>query len=102
MEKGVSLEQLKVGTQIACVPDHADSLEHEAVEFGFVFSVKPTINDSVFVRYWSKHSPGELRTKANSELTPLRLIVLHESVPHEKVMQAIGQIYVDYRMDQNW
>ena len=65
------------GQQIAYVPTHAaGDLTHSDVEFGFVTSVR---GDTVFCRYWSKHSPGELRTKANSEGADRRLIVLHQS-----------------------
>lgn len=70
-------ELLQQGAQIACIPDHANGdILHSDVEFGFVTSPGP---GGYFCRYWSKYSPGELRTKANSELTPDRLLVRHIS-----------------------
>ena len=75
-------EDLKRGQQIAYVPDHADgNLGHRDVEFGFVTSVK---GDTVFCRYWSRYTPNELRTKANSEGADRRLIVPH--VSHDQAM----------------
>lgn len=57
------------GTQILYVPMHAQGdTNHPDVEPGFVTSQR---GDVVFCRYWSKHAPGELRTKANSEATPV-------------------------------
>lgn len=75
--------KLERGTQIAYVPTHAGgNLYHPDVEFGFVTSVK---KDVAFCRYWSKYSPGELRTKANSEGTPLDCIVVMNSHPQAEV-----------------
>lgn len=78
--------------QIAYVPHHADGdLEHPDVEFGFVTSTRT--NDqgrvTVFCRYWSKHSPGKLRTSANSEGADIENIVAHESVSNDRVDWAI-------------
>lgn len=73
-EKGMHVEK---GTQIAYIPTHAGGdIDHKDVEFGFVTSVKPEL-DIAYCRYWSKYSPGELRTKANSEGTPLNCLVEH-------------------------
>jgi len=81
---------LKRGTQIAYVPMHASgSLHHPDVERGFVTSVSGSF---AFCRYWSKHSPGELRTKANSEGTPLECIVVVDSVPQADVDAALAVI----------
>jgi hypothetical protein len=67
------MTEFKRGMQIAYVPKHAyDDLRHPDVQFGFVTSVR---EKACFCRYWSKNSPGELRTKANSELTPKDLLV---------------------------
>lgn len=83
-------EELKRGQQIALVPDHANgNLGHRDVEFGFVTSVK---GDTVFCRYWSRYSPGELRTKANSEGADRRLIVPH--VSHDP--QMVTDAFVEY------
>ena len=75
------------GQQIAYVPMHAaGDLTHPDVEFGFVTSVR---GDTVFCRYWSKHSLGELRTKANSEGADRRLIVPHQSRMQSDVDAAL-------------
>ena len=71
--------------QIAYIPSHvfeevqtlSKALKHPDVEFGFVVRDKGT--QGVFCRYWLKYSRGELRTKANSELTPREMIVSHIS-----------------------
>ena len=61
------------GMQIAYIPTHCNGdITHPDVELGFVTSVR---GEYAFCRYWSKFSEGELRTKANSELTPKYLLV---------------------------
>ena len=71
--------------QIAYIPMHADcDINHPDVEFGFVTSINEAA-DSAFCRYWSKYSPGELRTKANSEGTPIDMLVHHVSTRQEIV-----------------
>lgn len=69
------------GTQIAYIPVHAEGdIAHTDVEFGFVTSVRGSI---AFCRYWNKL--GILRTKANSEATPLSRIIPHDSYPQSKI-----------------
>lgn len=46
---------MKIGTQIRFKPNG---------EIGFITEDR---GDYVFVRFWSKHAPGQLRTMANSE-----------------------------------
>ena len=71
------MSDFKSGEQIAYIPSHADrDINHPDVEFGFVTSVR---EDTVFCRYWSKYSAGELRTKANSEGAPEEMVVRHVS-----------------------
>lgn len=83
----VRAQDLQRGTQIIYVPTHAEGNEnHPDCERGFVTSVKP---DAAFCRYWSKYHPGELRTKMNSELTPLDCLVVKKSVADSKVEQAL-------------
>ena len=67
------------GTQILYIPTHAagDS-DHPDVESGVVTSVR---GDVAFCRYWYKERPRELRTKANSEATPLALLVERDTCP---------------------
>lgn len=60
---------LKRGDQIIYVPRHAKGdTDHPNCERGFVTSVR---GDNAFCRYWRKRLPFELRTTANSELTPI-------------------------------
>lgn len=82
--------KLDVGTQIAYVPYHsAGDLDHPDVEFGFVTGISKD-GSAHFCRYWSKHAPGELRTKATSELTPNEYLVEHIST---------GQSFVDVQLE---
>lgn len=81
--------ELKRGTQIIYVPSHAKGdCEHPDAETGFVTSVR---GSDAFCRYWSKWHPGELRTKANSELTPTQHLIPHDSVPQEQVEAALEE-----------
>lgn len=74
------------GEQIAYIPLHADGdIEHPDVEFGFVTSQR---GDTVFCRYW-RGDLLDLRTKANSEGTPVEMVVRHEIVPQMRVESAI-------------
>lgn len=71
------------GMQVIYIPDHAEGDEnHPDCEFGFVTSVR---GDVAFCRYWRKGHPGELRTVANSEGTPIRNLVAHDSVPQSVI-----------------
>jgi len=79
------------GDQIVYIPTHADfNLNHEDCEFGFVWKDKQT--DAVFCRYWRKGKPGELRTKANSELTPRNLLFSFKSVSDHIITETIQEI----------
>ena len=76
------------GDQIACVPNHADDdLHHPDVEFGFIVSMFQ--DDAAYCRYWSKNEKGDLRTKANSELTPLRLLRKYEYASNDEIARVI-------------
>jgi len=82
---------MKRGTQIAYVPMHANGdINHPDVELGFVTSMSD--HDTAFCRYWSKAHPGELRTKANSEATPVDMLVEIQSVAQVTVDQALKVI----------
>lgn len=76
------------GDQVAYFPDHADSIHHPDVEFGFIVSICPDGDASAFVRYWSKHL-RTLRTTANSERTRLKDLIPHRSVSNAEVIFAI-------------
>ena len=88
-------KQLKPGTQILYVPNHAEGdLNHPDVEIGFVTSYRPK-TETVFCRYFSKHRRKDLRTKANSEGTPLANIVIKDSAPQNYVNMLLAQIVED-------
>lgn len=82
---------MKQGTQIAYIPNHAEgNITHPDVEFGFVSSERAGAH---FCRYWRKGHPGELRTLANSELTPTENLIEHESVSQECVEQWLAELF---------
>lgn len=82
------------GDQIAYVPLHAGGdLNHLDVELGFVASVRPD-GEAAFCRYWRRGQPGTLRTVANSECTPVNMLVRHESVPQAIVEGILQMIWV--------
>jgi hypothetical protein len=84
------------GSQIAYIPDHAKDAEgkailtHPDIEYGFINSFNS--EGKPFCRYWVKGNISELRTKANSELTDLRNILIWVSVPQSQVDAAIAAI----------
>jgi hypothetical protein len=81
---------MKSGTQIAYIPTHANGdINHPDVEFGFVTS---SAGDNCFCRYWRKNHIGEMRTTANSERTPVYLLVKHTSVPQSIVDKWIKEL----------
>jgi hypothetical protein len=85
------IHQLKRGTQIAYVPMHADgNIQHRDVEFGFVTSI-PEHRRFIFCRYWRQGHLGELRTKANSEGTPIEYLEIHSSVDKALVEKALAE-----------
>ena len=85
------------GTQIIYVPDHAgDSITHPDCQPGFIAS-NTMLNGGIFCRYWKK-GPGvswlsdlQLRTKANSELTPIDMLVVRDTVLQSDVEKAIAE-----------
>jgi hypothetical protein len=82
-------EPIQRGTQIIYVPTHANGdIRHQDCEPGFVTSVR---GRNAFCRYWSKYHPQELRTKANSELTPIDLLVIRDTVPKSRVSRMLEQ-----------
>lgn len=97
----------KLGTQIVYVPNHKMKryLELGEMNFGYPHDCQPgfvvgksKVDDSVFCRYWRiTHTQRvleyELRTKANSELTPISNLVAKDLVPQEivqNIMVALG------------
>jgi hypothetical protein len=89
--KGKSMYILKPGTQILYMPMHVRGDEdHPDVEAGFVTS--HTQPDVVFCRYWNKYYPNELRTKANSERTPLWCIKEKDTRPQAVVDALLAEL----------
>ena len=81
------MAKLEKGTQIIYIPTHAKGdKNHPDCENGFVTSVQ---GDSAFCRYWSKQDSTKLRTKANSELTSIRDLVVWETTPKHLVNDAL-------------
>ena len=83
---------MKIGTQIVYIPMHIciKNVDHEDNEEGFVFGKEK--NGSIPCRYWSKFYPDQLRTKANSEMTPMWRIVKKDTRPQGMVNKAIKEI----------
>jgi len=82
---------MKPGTQIAYIPLHAEGdINHPDVEFGFVVSER---GDAHFCRYWRRGHLGELRTVANSELTPTNNLVEYKSVSQDVVDNLKRYLY---------
>jgi len=82
---------MKSGTQIAYIPLHAEGdINHPDVEFGFVVSER---GDAHFCRYWRRGHLGELRTVANSELTPSDNLVEYKSVSQDVVDNLKRYLY---------
>ena len=80
---------VKRGTQILSVPSHAEgNLDHPEVQAGFVTSVR---GEHVYCRYWRKDL-SELRTKANSECTPIYVLYAVDTVPQARVEAALIEI----------
>ncbi len=64
--------KFKKGDQIVYIPNHAEDMFHPDAEFGFITGFGGT--GSAFCRYWLNPDRTELRTKANSEATPIDMI----------------------------
>ena len=88
--------RLKVGTQIAYIPTHAKSdLNHPDVQFGFVTAVNEP-RGYAQCRYWRARGNFVLRTKGNSENTPIGLLVRHISLSQVAVDELLYTLkYID-------
>jgi len=88
------------GVQVAYFPDHILALgallsyAHPGVEFGFITSVDLE-KGTAFVRYWSVSGPKELRTKANSERTPLANLWPRLSKPQSVIDDLLVELEGD-------
>lgn len=80
-------KKFKRGTQIVYMPAFANNdSDHPAVEEGFITS---NAIDTVFCRYWNKHSPNELRTKYNSERTQIENIQIKDTRPQSDIVREL-------------
>lgn len=84
--------QLKRGTQVLYIPEHAVDLNDPVCEQGFVTHV-PAPGTHVFVRYF--HADGSLRTWANSELTPVNRLWEIVLRPQEEIASLLRELGYD-------
>ena len=89
MEEWLRMGLFRKGTQIIYVPLHAQNENDSHCEMGFVASVN---DQGAFCRYWSKYNASELRTKANSELTPFDRLIIRDTRPQEFVDKTLQEI----------
>jgi hypothetical protein len=94
---------VKRGMQIVYVPGHiqeqfrdgktgeinAAALDEKDTQFGFVTSVGGRMG--CFCRYWRSRHSTELRTKANSELTPWKYLFLLEEKDPATIVIALKE-----------
>jgi len=83
------------GLQIIYMPMHISiyGIDNPEAEPGFIYSKQKIHNaEFIFCRYWSKSDPHELRTKANSEATPIWRLVIKNTRPQELIQKAIEEI----------
>lgn len=102
----------KPGTQIVYVPNHKMKRYKELGEmnFGYPHDSQPgfvvsdsKVKGSVFCRYWRVTHTQEvleydLRTKANSELTPIANLVAKDLVPQVIVKSTMAEL--GYKKDE--
>lgn len=81
-------QELRPGTQIIYVPNHAKDENDPVCEHGFVMTVNLY---TVFCRYWNKDGT-DLRTRANSESTPFENIVVKDTHPQYEVDRWIRKL----------
>lgn len=85
------VEDLKVGTQILYIPNHADgNIFHNDVEYGFVTSIAPSLN-IVYCRYFFKNS-NELRTMANSEAASIENIYIGQYCDQSEIDSIVREL----------
>lgn len=88
------------GVQIMYIPTHvadtagADITLSPENETGFIERMGLS-GKVALCRYWRRGQPGELRTTANGEWTPLANLYLHQSVSEERVAEVLAQIDAD-------
>jgi hypothetical protein len=85
----------KIGDQIVYIPNHADDMFHKDAEFGFITGFNPEGN--AFCRYWRNPDREELRTKANSECTPIDMIRRCDL----KSQEEIDKLIIKYKYEKS-
>ncbi len=82
---------LKKGTQIIYIPTHAcNDIHHPDCQAGFIAYETVLPGNGIFCRYWVTNSvPRRLRTLANSEATPIEMIIERDTVPQQDVETAM-------------
>lgn len=89
-EGGGRTMQMAPGTQVVYIPNHAHAdREHRDCELGFV-EYHPPGSDMVHCRYF-RRGTTELRTVANSEVTPLVNLEVEEHTDQELVAELLRQ-----------
>lgn len=85
------MTQFPKGTQVLYIPPHAGGdAAHADVEAGFVLGA--TKSGHYLCRFWRRDGAGELRTVANSEMTPADRLKAHDTVEQAVVEQTIRDI----------
>jgi hypothetical protein len=90
------MDKLVRGTQIIYVPSHlfhkdgSYNKKSTLIQRGFVTS-GPTFDGSYFCRFWSFADVNDLRTKNNSELTPVACIVVEDTYPKSMVQEMLDK-----------
>ena len=89
MEEWLRIGLFRKGTQIICVPLHAQDEYDPYCEKGFVTSVS---SQGAFCHYWSKYNASELRTKANGELTPFDRLIIRDTYLQGFIDETLQEI----------
>ena len=86
--------EFKQGTQIIYIPIHADGdIHHQDCQEGFVAHETILPGNAIFCRYWATGAiPRRLRTIANSEATPIDMLIIRDTVPQQDVEAIIQEL----------
>lgn len=80
-------QKFGIGDQIVYIPSHANDIFHKDAEFGFITGFNS--KGDAFCRYWRNPDKNELRTKANSECTPVSLLQKYDLKPQKLITQIL-------------
>lgn len=85
------MEELKRGTQIIYIPDHAEGdVAHPHCEEGFVTSVDAE-RGVAWCRYW-RSGEMQLRTTTCSEMTPISNLRIEDTFPQEVIERTLEDL----------